>query len=798
MRLALVLTPKPSSPAEGTALREGAAWLRASLAPLGFRVLDASDAAAVDAMLAEARAGSDPDDALLVHVSGRFADGGFLWDGARHVALRDLSAAVARRGLDRVLFVLELTHDGRADDALRAAESVEAIDAALDLRARGFAAVIAVRPTASAVSSLAFTRLVVDCVDAARQADPNRTLVLSEVYEHVRAAAQGHPAAQSFALVRGAFDFEVSVPVVVTAPGAARPPSERAAVADESLLEPLLALADGGRARKEWDHALAGYRAALLVSQLVAAGDAAAQSRIYGRIGALERERGRPHDAIRAFEAAIAAAPRDRAAFDALVSLSVGAGDVAREVEFRHRRAALIDEPEPKVDELFAVARLLVEKLHDLPGAIDILEEAQSIDPSREDVLEALRRALTVLARRSGDDGVGDEAETEARQVSGEIDTRRASANDPIQARPDLEALERTILLAPLEPSTYEKLFWLHVQSDRPDRALLAAMALEELGAAAPDAKALLADRRADGPIKPRASFDDSAWQAIRARGADDVVEGLFSAVARVAVAAHMDQRRERRKLVTLDPARRQSATSTASAVRSFHWAAHVLGVVCPTLFVLDDVQGGIAAVPADEPSTVLGPSVVRGLTTKDLAFLGGRHLAYYRAEHNVLVYFPTLKQLTILLLATVQLSLSGLPVPDGIAAQVGALRERIDRKLQPGERATIADAVSRLDARGGRADLAAWIRSVELTAARAGLVLCGDLRTAMTRARADARGIAGVTIDDTRADLVAFCASSAHGDLRERLAFGADAPPSSMSGMLTRDGRVTSAIANG
>jgi len=795
MRLALILSSKPSSPAEGAALRDGAAWLRSSLTPLGMRVVDASDASSVDAVLAEARAGSDPDDALLVHVSGRFADGGFLWDGARHVPLRELSGAVARRGLDRVLFVLELTHDGRADDALRAAESVEAIDAALDLRARGFAALIAVRPTSSKANALAFTRLVMASVEAARAADASRTLLLSELYEDVRAAAQANPAAQSFALVRGSFDFEISVPAVES-PAPARP-SVNTDAADAPLLEPLLALADGGRARKEWEPALAGYRAALLL----APDDAATRGRIYARIGTLERERGRLRDSIRAFEEAVSAVPGDRGSFDALVSLSVGAGDVAREVEFRHRRAALIEDSEQKVDELFAIARLLVEKLHDLPGAIDMLEEAQSIDPGREDVLEALRRALTVLARRTGDGGEGDvvtsdEGATDDRQVSGEIDTRAAQdASARVDA--DLDALERTIALAPLEPSTYERLFALHLHAGRPDRALLAAMALDELGAAGSEAKALLSERRADGAIKPRAPLDDAAWAALRAPGSDEVVEHLFSAVARAAVAAHIDQRRERKKLVTLDPARRQSATSTASAVRSFHWAAHVLGVACPALYVLDEVQGGIAAVPAEEASTVLGPTVVRGLSTKDLAFLAGRHLAYYRPEHNVLVYFPTLKQLTILLLATVQLSLAGLPVPESIAAQVGALRERIDRKLHAEENPSIADAVGLLDARGGRADLAAWIRSVELTAGRAGLLLCGDLRTAMTRARADARGIAGVTIDDTRADLVAFCASRAHGDLRERFAAGVEAGPSSTSGVLTRDGRVTSAIAN-
>jgi hypothetical protein len=58
---------------------------------------------------------------------------------------------------------------------------------------------------------------------------------------------------------------------------------------------------------------------------------------------------------------------------------------------------------------------------------------------------------------------------------------------------------------------------------------------------------------------------------------------------------------------------------------------------------------------------------------------------------------------------------------------------------------------------------------SVELTAARAGLLLCGDLATALALGRAAARDVAGIPSELRRGDLVAFCASRAHVATRQR-----------------------------
>jgi tetratricopeptide (TPR) repeat protein len=358
-----------------------------------------------------------------------------------------------------------------------------------------------------------------------------------------------------------------------------------------------------------------------------------------------------------------------------------------------------------------------------------------------------------------------------------------ANANSVILSEDDgpaLLELEDAVAKSPLDEVTHARLFELHVRAGRPDRAYLSALALEELGAIGPEHVAALEDSRSEGPLRLRALLDGAAWESMRAPGSDDVVEALFGAVAEAALGAQLEDRRARRKLATLDPERKQSQSSTVSIVASFHFAARVLGVQCPELYVHDEVPGDIAAVPAAEPSTVLGPRVLSGLSTKELAFLAARHLTYYRREHLPLVHFSTLPELTMLVLACVQMELPSMPIPQSVAASVGSLRGRIARRLAPADRSAMAAAVQRLESRGGRLDLAAWVRSVELTSARAGLFLSGDLRAAMARLRADA-GFAGTpAFEAARADLIAFTASRAHADLRADFALSG-APRSSV-----------------
>ena len=360
----------------------------------------------------------------------------------------------------------------------------------------------------------------------------------------------------------------------------------------------------------------------------------------------------------------------------------------------------------------------------------------------------------------------------------GDVEARAAMA-DLMMSRGDLEHAKKELqgmaAQAPTRVATFRKLFELHNRSGEGDRAWLVATALEELNAADMDHQLLIDQFRPEptSAVRSASSLDDDAWDSLlRAPGADPTVAAILRAIGRAAVATRVGSLKAQKKLFSLSPQRKQSPTSTVSIVRTFVWASQILTVPLPELYVYDDIPGGLAAVPGEAMTTAIGPAVLSGLPLRELAFVVGRHLAYYRPEHHVLIFFPSLAELSTLFLAAASIAL-----PKLVATPAAVkLRADMEKHLAPAERQELAVAVTHFAAGGGKVDLASWIRSVELTATRAGLLLAGDLAVAMRVLRRETRAIADVTLDDKRADLLACCASAGFGTLRKRLGIAAQA----------------------
>lgn len=392
----------------------------------------------------------------------------------------------------------------------------------------------------------------------------------------------------------------------------------------------------------------------------------------------------------------------------------------------------------------------------------------------RERAWEVCRK-LGVLRRDRLLDGPG-----AVEALRGAVDLRpddaesRAALAELYAAKGDrttaVSELETVALHAPTRAQTYRRLYDLHTRAQRPDRAWLVATCLEELAAADVAHELVIEQFRPDGPIRPTTALAEESWdECLRARGADPIVCDILRAVSDAAIELRLAELAAKKKLPVLDPATKQDKASTASVVRTFVWAARALGITLPDLYLLEDVPSGIAAVPAEKPGIALGPQVRSGMTVQQLAFLTGRHLTYYRPEHYALVFFPTLDDLSSLVLAAVRLVIPGISVPppadkdSKVGADLGA-------RLSAEQKTALEDAVARLDARGGRLDLLAWIRHVELTASRAGLMLAGDLRVPMRLLKDETRAVGELSAETKRGDLLAFCASDAYGTLRERM----------------------------
>ncbi len=238
---------------------------------------------------------------------------------------------------------------------------------------------------------------------------------------------------------------------------------------------------------------------------------------------------------------------------------------------------------------------------------------------------------------------------------------------------------------------------------------------------------------------------------------------------------ARVEQLAARGRLVAARPrdaprrerARRRSCAPSVGRARD--------GRARPELFAMPDVPGEIAAVRAPEPTTAVGPSVVSGRSAKDLGFPrrpaphllptrapGARVLPHARRAHA--------------------------PAARGCRADQARRRADGRGRAQRGlageaPAAPLDDAETRTSCgtrcassrcAGASSASGAWTRNVELMAARAGLLLSGDLSTAMAIVSNETRAIAGLPLEAKRRDLVAFCVSEEHVNLRARFAVAA------------------------
>ena len=350
----------------------------------------------------------------------------------------------------------------------------------------------------------------------------------------------------------------------------------------------------------------------------------------------------------------------------------------------------------------------------------------------------------------------------------------RAVLAELLVAKGDRSAAVRELEIvtahAPFRVKTYARLYDLHVRAQRADHAWLVATVLEALGAAEPVHTDAIRAGRTDAPIRPAAAVDEAAWSStLRAKGGDPIVDDILRIVSSAAIAIALEDRAtdKKRKGLELDPANKQDERTTASVVRTFRWAARALGIPAPDLYTMPAGPSGIAAVPGPTPAVALGPEVQAGKKVQELAFLAGRHLAYYRAEHYALVFFPTLGELSSLVLSAVAVVVPGIDLP---SKRDRSLVLALETRLTPPQRLELSKVIARLDARGGKLDLLGWIRHVELTAARAGLLLAGDLRVALQVLEEEKRTIGELTLEEKRGDLLMFTASAEYASLRARI----------------------------
>jgi len=484
----------------------------------------------------------------------------------------------------------------------------------------------------------------------------------------------------------------------------------------------------------------------------------------------VEKENNLPKG-VEAFEEALELEPQNHVLLHKLLQLYQKTQQWAQMVETLQRIADIEPHPERRSKYLFTMAQLYRDKLDDQMRAVDLFNESLDLNPGYLDAFERINKILTALkewkqlerAYRKMLHRVAGKGNTDLEfslwHALGLIyrdrlvDRTAATESFRMAARLKPEEVQERMILAdlyetgeqfdeaiteyhailktdPMKVEPYRKLYRLYLEKKAYDPAWCLAAALSFLRKADDEERKFFEDYRPQGMPQVKSRLDNEAWFKSLFHEEENLFIGkIFEMIAGAALRAKIESLKAKKELPVLDPRFRQDpATSTVTFARTFGWAAQVLGLPAPLLYVRSDVPGALSFAPNEQPASVAGQTVLTGFTPQELTFIIGKHLAMYRGEHYIKTLFPTVTELTVLLFAGMKMVAPDTPCPPDIEKQVMATAQTLRGFMQPVQLEGLRMVVKKFIAEGAKANIKRWVQCVEVTSARTGFLLAGDL----------------------------------------------------------------------
>jgi hypothetical protein len=389
----------------------------------------------------------------------------------------------------------------------------------------------------------------------------------------------------------------------------------------------------------------------------------------------------------------------------------------------------------------------------------------EPLQPATDQRTLALQRRITFLEQRIAE--LERELEEARAHVSVEVDLSDVAPGKDVP-EDDLVDLQRRLRHDPRDVTSLHALYRLSEKQGEADRRYCTAAALVYLGAADDKEKAFFDQHRPTALIQPKQSLTGDAWTRLLLHPEQEAVIGeIFGVVAPAVLLGRLSAMRRDKQLPKLDPTRRhEPAKSTVQAVRCFAWAASILGMQAPPIFVNPDWDGTVRMVPAMPPVAELGQKALSGRSAAELAFLAGKQLSFQREQHFMALLIPGVQDLEAIFLAALSIGNPGVPMNDRMKQLVVPIAKAIEPILEPPQLDRLRGHFLRFLEEGGRANLQRWSTSVERTAARAGLLLANDLRAAHAILELEDKA----HLEERMDDLLVFATSDRYARLRKQL----------------------------
>jgi uncharacterized protein (TIGR02996 family) len=258
-------------------------------------------------------------------------------------------------------------------------------------------------------------------------------------------------------------------------------------------------------------------------------------------------------------------------------------------------------------------------------------------------------------------------------------------------------------------------------------------------------------------------SLDERAWALLAPSGANADVDQIFGSVAAAVF-------RVSRSQLDREPRFVPPELSSPMFRPAFAWAIDVLGFPAQRHFA--DLEEPKSASRLLEPGERLDQQHGE-LTLRELLFVAGRQVAFHRPWNLLLFPYRSMGELTLIFFAAIALVEQDVRGPTDLQEPVEASRRVLVRGMTPDTTAALERSVAAFRGGSARINLKKWRQAQNLSAARAGLLLSGDLAIARARLAAEAPCSDGLTLDEAMKDLSAFATTRAYAALRERIGFG-------------------------
>jgi hypothetical protein len=309
----------------------------------------------------------------------------------------------------------------------------------------------------------------------------------------------------------------------------------------------------------------------------------------------------------------------------------------------------------------------------------------------------------------------------------------------------------------------------LYTEVKNADAAWCLCQALYVLNLAEPDEERFFKRMRSDTAAPAQEAFTHEDWlNLVMHVDADPLLTGLFSLIEPAVIGA----RAESLEQLGYDPRYAIDLSLHPYPMsQTLHYACGVLGMDPPPTFQNTNDPGGLSFLHAHTPAVVLGLAALSAeVPPQAAAFIGARHLTYFRPGMYVRHLIPSGTGLKSWLFAAIKMIAPQFPIATDLVGPVNEAMTALQAGIQGQAKDHLARVVGRLLQSGRALDLKRWVAGVDLTADRAGLIVCHDLETAAEIIKASDEASSAVPGQERLKELVLYAVSEPYFQLRRKL----------------------------